>query len=967
MRLVALVLVALLACGTPPRPSRTVPARPAPTPIVVAPDRPTTASEAPVEPHRLPIFTWAMRIVRASYVDPARVVPRQLFLAALDDVQRRMAELVVEVRTDDVVVRVNDKHRVYSIADLDSDERLVARLEEVFGFMKAHKNAESDLVKLEYDAMNGVLDSLDPHSSLLEPDDSKQMAARLSGKFGGIGVVIGADRDKTKPRAIVVREMIAGDTPASRGKLAVGDRIVKINGEPTQNLTIDEASNRLRGDPNTELALDIERGTTTLQVRLVRATITVPAVSGRLVGKKVGYLKLDQFSANISLELGRMMDDLRRKGAKAWVMDLRGNSGGFLAEAVKIVDRFVDHGIVVTSVGPAKRRDYTAGASELDDKAPLVVLVDHESASSSEIVAGALKYLDRAAVVGTTSFGKGSVQTLHDHPLGAKLKLTTAQYLTAKGISIQSVGIVPDVRIDRLAVPEKLATPSDVLRLLPGRRYSEADHQNHLTSTAVVSDKPAVTLGYLGTTDEKADYPMDFAVELAGQTAGRTRAQVVAAAEKLVAQRRSVEMARLTKALEKLAIDWSRPTGPARPAQLAATFTVDKPRLRAGDTVAITGAVTNTGTAPAFQVRAQAQSDDDTFDDLEIAFGRVEPGATKKVTVHVKTAKAADSRKSILVWSFGEHAPQVTTQPLAIEVDGLPRPRFALSYHVADDNDGLAQPAEKMRLHVRVKNVGPGRGPATVVTLKSLVADRILVDKGHTELGALEPGQTRDVELAFAIRNHLDISELKLELAIEDTELMDDAEEEIVLRVKTAVGIAPSTGAVSIIEPTPLRMGAAGDAGPLGTVPRGTTLAVTGRSPAWTRVELAPGRPAFVATSAVTPARAAPTTFEPTWQVTPPQLAIVEPVRETTSDRVRLTGTAQDDTKLDDLYIIVFNKTAKQRRRKVFYLSNRGGNPTAQVPFATDIPLSQGSNAITVIARESSKVRTVHTFWVNRQ
>lgn len=976
MRLVALVL-ALLACSAPPKPPRPpaggagVAGEHAPkTPIVVGADQPTVASEAAIEPHRLLVLQWALRIVRASYVDPPRLVPQKLMLAALDHVQRQMAELIVEHRTDDVVVRVNDKHRIYPLVDVDSDDKLVNRLEEIFGFLKAHKNAESDLGKLEYTAMNGLLSALDPHSTLLEPEDSKEMAQRLSGKFGGLGVVIGVDRDKAKPRAIIVREMIAGDTPARRAKLAEGDRIMRINDEPTQNLTTDDASSRLRGDPGTPLVLDIERKGTTMQVRLVRAEITVPAVASRMIGKQVGYLKLDQFSSDISIEVGRAMDELRRKGARSWVMDLRGNSGGYLAEAVKIVDRFVDRGTVVTSVGPTRKRDYPAGASELDDKAPLVVLIDGESASSSEIVAGALKYLDRAILVGTTSFGKGSVQTLHDHPGGARLKITTAQYLTAKGISIQSVGIVPDVQLDRLVVPVKLATPEDFLRLVTRRDNSEADLDEHLTSTSVVAEQPALALSYLGVKDEKADYALDFAADLAGATSQRARPQLVAEAARLVARRQKQEADKLEKALAKLGIDWSsapRPTTDPDATQLVASFTVDRARVTAGDTVAITGSVTNTGKAPAYQVHAIGKSDDTMFDDTELAFGRIDPGATKRATVHVKTSKAADSRKSVVTWSFERHATSTKATPLAVEVTGLPRPRFAYSYHVVDDNDGLAQPGEKMRLHVRVKNVGPGRGPATVVTLKSLVADRILVDKGHVELGVFEPGQTRDVELAFRIRNHLDLETLKLELAIEDTELLDDVEEEIALKVNTAVGFAPTTGRLAITADTTLRMAADVEAAALRPVERGTVLTVTGHAPRWMRVELAPGRPAFVPTSATGPSTAAPTPLEPPWQATPPELTIAEPARETTADRVQLSGATRDDTRLEDLYIIVYNKAAKQRRRKVFYLSNRGGDPTARIPFSTEIPLAPGSNAITVIARESPKIRTVHTFWVYRR
>lgn len=954
-----LFLVWLAACA-PPRPIPV--AEPGEVPVGGAPT--PGAGDAPVQ---LAVLESTLATIGASYVDAKRVDLRKMFVGALEGMQEAMAEVLIEDHPDrqDVTVRVNQQREAFPTSDLDTPDRLATRLADVFRFVRAHKNPSSDLTKVEYDAVNGLLATLDPHSNLLDPDAAKEMEISISGKFGGIGVVIGAHKTKAGEGRIIVREMIAGDTPARRSGLREGDVFATIDGASTENLTLEEAMSRLRGDPGTAVSIVVEReGAPTSTKQLTRSEIRSSAVKSRMIGR-VGYLEVTSFSTDVALDTGRAMDELLRKGAKGWVLDLRANGGGLLNEAVKIADRFVSSGTIVTTVGPNRRRPQGAGAAETDDKLPLAVLVSDETASAAEILAGALKYLDRAAIIGTTTFGKGSVQVLFDNDDGSRLKLTIAQYLTARDLSIQGVGIVPDLQLERLAVPAQLASYRDVIHLVPDPRWSEADLDHHLTNTAIATDKPADSVRYLGA---KEDLELDFAVDLVAASRARKRAELVTEGKLLATKVRKREETRLAAALGKLGIDWR--AGPAKPTQLVATFAVDKPRIMAGDTFTITGTVRNTGTAPAFQVRARAKTDDEAFDGAELVFGKIEPGATRTATVQLQTVKSAAPRAHSIQWVFDDqHAAMTSAPPQLLATEGLPRPRFAYSYQLVDagNGDGLVQPGERFRVHLRVKNVGIGPGSATTASLKSTAGDRVVVGKGRFELPALQPGQTRDVDFTFEVRAKLDLAKLPVELVIYDSELREGAIEKLELAVRDPQVVTAATGAVTVAVTQRVRAAAALDAEVVGSLPAGAVARVTGRAAGWVRIELEPGLPGFLPTAAVSPARTAATDrFVRHWQSTPPDLSLTGLVTRTAADHWKLTGTASDDTGVDDVYISVSNFGSKIERRKVFYQSNRGTRTPARLAFAANIPLWPGSNRITVVARESERVKATQTLWIYR-
>src|SRR5262249_23293965 len=345
---------------------------------------------------------------------------------------------------------VDTEEREFRVDNVQGPWDVSARLREVFAFLQQHlKDSEVDLREVEYAACNGILRTLDPHSVFLSPDAFEEMNLSTSGHFGGLGTVFSI-RDQMRT---IMRPMPS--TPAGRAGLKRLDRISKINNESSLNMPLDDAVNRLRGKPGSKVTIWIHRDgnegwSGSKPFELVREEINIESVDSRQLAPGVGYVRIKQFQASTSDELDTALENFQKKGRlKGLVLDLRDNPGGLLDQAAKVADKFLDRGVIVATVGGTEPRDEkVAQRRGTEPPYPLVVLTNASSASASEIVAGALKNLDRAIIVGETTFGKGSVQLVFPRIAGgAALKLTIAQYLTPGDMSIQGVGVTPDIEL----------------------------------------------------------------------------------------------------------------------------------------------------------------------------------------------------------------------------------------------------------------------------------------------------------------------------------------------------------------------------------------------------------------------------------------------------------------------------------------------------------------------------------------
>ena len=426
------------------------------------------------------IFTKVVLYVKDNYVDPKRIKPREMLVNALEYVEKAVPDVMVEANADQtkVKVTVGSKVQTFDTVQVDSLWKLSFTLKDVLRFINENMKPMEDTRDAEYAAVNGMLSKLDPHSGLLRPDLYREMKLTTKGEFGGLGFVI-----QMKEGNLTVVKVLP-KTPAYRAGIKKEDVIQKIGEESTVNMDLNEAVSKLRGPVDSKITITLNRrGWEHPQAEtLTRAMISIESVQSKLLNGGVGYVRLKNFQGNTTRELQGTLLAMQREaeakggGLKGLVLDLRGNPGGLLEQAIQVSDLFVSQGVLVATVGHSEqlREEKRAHPDEGDLAYPVVVLVNAGSASASEIVAGALKNLNRAVIVGRQTFGKGSVQVLYDFPDDSALKLTIAKYLTPGDLSIQEVGIVPDIQL----------TPTRVTRdrvdvFAPRRSIGEADLDSH--------------------------------------------------------------------------------------------------------------------------------------------------------------------------------------------------------------------------------------------------------------------------------------------------------------------------------------------------------------------------------------------------------------------------------------------------------------------------------------------------------
>lgn len=347
---------------------------------------------------------------------------------------------------------------------------------DVLSLVEANYVEKTDPKKLIEGAINGMLRTLDPHSSYMTPEFFKEMQAETQGEFGGLGIKITINEGWLT----VVAPM--EETPAWKVGLKPRDKIVQIDGEDTHEMTLMDAVRKMRGKKGTSVTLTIVRDgfTEPKDYEIVRDIIHVSSVKSTMLDGKVGYIRLRSFSKTAGQDLTTALGDLQKEGMKSLLLDLRNDPGGLLNQAVEVAENFLKEGeLIVYTKGRIKDQDmrFTVTSKKHKQTYPMVVLVNGGSASASEIVAGALQDLKRAVIVGTQTFGKGSVQTVIPLKGNAGLRLTTARYYTPSGRQIQGIGITPDIVVEYVDVEPKKGKEKK-----KGRMIREKDLPNHLES-----------------------------------------------------------------------------------------------------------------------------------------------------------------------------------------------------------------------------------------------------------------------------------------------------------------------------------------------------------------------------------------------------------------------------------------------------------------------------------------------------
>jgi len=383
---------------------------------------------------------------------------------------------------------------------------------DVFERVRADYVEKPDDKQLVESAINGMLSGLDPHSSYMDPKSFRDMQVQTRGEFGGLGIEVTMEDGLVKVVAPI------DDTPAAKAGVMANDVIIKLDDEAVQGLTLNQAVDKMRGPVNSKIKLTIVRkgADKPIELTIVRDIIRVKSVRSHAEGDDVGYIRITQFNEQTTDGLKQAINDLNGQlGAdkiKGYIVDLRNNPGGLLDQAISVSDTFLDKGEIVSTRGrnPEETQRFNARPGDMTHGKPVIVLINGGSASASEIVAGALQDHKRATLIGTRSFGKGSVQTII--PLGAgngALRLTTARYYTPSGRSIQAQGIKPDIEVMQ-DVPDKLKGETD--------SEGEAALRGHLAATGA---EKSGSQSYVPP-DEKDDKALHMGLDLLRGTASNT-------------------------------------------------------------------------------------------------------------------------------------------------------------------------------------------------------------------------------------------------------------------------------------------------------------------------------------------------------------------------------------------------------------------------------------------------------------
>ena len=344
---------------------------------------------------------------------------------------------------------------------------------EVLDLVEKNYVEEVDAKTLVQGAINGMIKSLDPHSAFMTPEMYKELEVETKGSFGGIGIEIAVQKD------ILTVVTPIEDTPAFEAGVKAGDQIIKIDGKSTKDMTITEAVTKLRGQKDTKVTITIVRESLPKpqDITITRNIIKIKSVKSRIYNDHIGYVRITAFQEQTSEDLKKALKEVTEKAKplEGLVLDLRNNGGGLLPQSIGVSDIFLKSGVIVSTKGRTKTMESQAVAKDDGDEpiCPVVVLVNEGTASAAEIVSGALQDNRRALIVGTQTFGKGSVQTVIPLEDGAALKLTTAKYYTPSGRSIQAEGITPDIVV-------KFIKPSDETGQATEQRIREKDLRGHI-------------------------------------------------------------------------------------------------------------------------------------------------------------------------------------------------------------------------------------------------------------------------------------------------------------------------------------------------------------------------------------------------------------------------------------------------------------------------------------------------------
>jgi carboxyl-terminal processing protease len=700
------------------------------------------------------LYASAVRLIRDRYLFPENVTADCLFRGAVEQLTAEVEWLMADMEGNRLTLRHGDDPIMAEIelGGMAELPRAMAALEDAV--RRAGYPLDPGL-ELDVEILRGATGCLDRHSAVLAGERLERFNERISGKLSGIGMRYGLEDGE-----FVVHEVFA-DGPAAQGGLRPEDVLLRIDDVSTAGMDTDDVKARIQGPVGSAVVLLVRRGERELRLSFVRAEVAIPNLEQRVLPSGVGYLSIAHFSEQTVENLRRALAELASQGAleRGLVLDLRGNTGGSLIQAARSADQFLVDGRLVRTVGrdgapvASLVREMVADDEGTEPPVPVVVLVDGQTASGSEILAGDLALLERAILVGQRTYGKGTVQKTYNLRPDVRLKLTVAEYLLPGDFSVAFEGITPDLPTGQVVLDDH------------GARY---DHDEAArTGVVFVRERPGWRA--TGEPEERKDPEIELAERIVLRARGPRRVDAMAAAQAVLAEQRVEEDARLVAAYAAAGLDWSLPANPD-PAlgemepEVRVRLETDGPP-RAGEPCTLRARVDNLGDTPLYQVRVQLWSEDSTWNRVTLPVGALAPHGAGEGRRVVKIGPREPARLddvSVQVLAAGRPSP--SPDHTRLEILPRPQPDLAISGQVVPLPPEAGRADAHWQARLSVKNLG--REALRGLLLRFDFPEDPGIELIDTEgvLPSLGPGEEQRVDLD--LMTHPGFSAPALDLAL---------------------------------------------------------------------------------------------------------------------------------------------------------------------------------------------------------